>query len=92
MQITLKGFIFAAQEIWQTEPEYSFATYERDLYSKELVRVCPHEFTVEIPDNFDIRPGLVSALEREKQQLQAEFAKRITELNAQIQSLLAIEA
>ena len=91
-KITLTGFVFASQESWQTEPEYSFATYERDLYSKNLVRVCPHEFTVEIPDGFDMRPGLVANLEREKQQLMAEFQARVTSIDNRIQQYLAIEA
>lgn len=90
--ITLKGFIFASQKEWQAEPEYSFATYERDLYLKELVRVCPHEFTVDIPEDFDVRPGLVANLERQKQKLMADFQARVTEINGQIRSLLAIEA
>lgn len=92
MKITLKGFVFASQESWQTEPEYSFATYERDLYSKDLVRVCPHEFTVEIPEGLDIRTGLVANLEREKKQLMADFQARVTAIDNQIQKYLAIEA
>ena len=88
--ITLKGFIFAEQEPWQDEPEYSFATYERDLYSKTLIRVCPHEFSVEIPEGFDMRPGLVAKLEAEKKQLMAEFQARVTEIDRQIQTYLAI--
>jgi hypothetical protein len=91
-KITLTGFIFASQEAWNEKPEYSFATYERDLYSKDLVRVCPHEFTVEIPDGFDLRPGLVANLEREKKQLMAEFQARVTAIDNQIQKYLAIEA
>lgn len=92
MKITLTGFIFASQESWQANPEYSFATYERDLYSKDLVRVCPHEFTVEIPDGFDLRPGMIANLEREKKQLMAEFQARVTAIDKQIQEYLAIEA
>lgn len=88
MQLTIKGFIYAQKEAWHTKPEFTFFDFEN---CNNWVKVMPHEFTVEIPDDFDIREGLVANLEREKQKVTADFHKRVTEINAEIQSLLAIE-
>ena len=45
----------------------------------------------DVPDDFDPRPQQVAALEAEKQKARAEFHARVTEIDRQIQSLLAIE-
>ncbi|CDY79427.1 hypothetical protein BGLT_02208 [Caballeronia glathei] len=87
--ITIKGAIFALQHRWERAPSYTF--YSFDASDEHTVKVCDHEFTVEIPDDFDLRPGLVANLEREKEKLRAAFTARVTEINGQIQSLLAIE-
>lgn len=55
-----------------------------------FVKTCEVEF--EIEDDLDPRASLVESLEREKTRVAADYQKRITEINAQIQSLLAIEA
>lgn len=92
MKLTLTGHIYATKYSWSDEIRYSFEQSDRTSWDKDSVVVQPHEFTVDVPDNFDVRPGLVANLESERVRLQAEFAARVTELNAQIQSLLAIEA
>jgi hypothetical protein len=51
-----------------------------------------HEFEVEVPDNFDPRPGQVAALEAKKKEIQAEFAAKVKQIEDQINSLLAIAA
>lgn len=94
MRIEIKGYIFAKKHSYRDEVEYQF--FDWDLTNSESfhdrVKVCEHTLVAEIPDNFDLRPGLVANLERQREQVQAEFSKRVTEINAQIQSLLAIEA
>jgi hypothetical protein len=56
-----------------------------------FVKVADYTVAVEIPDSFDPRGHMVSVLEQEKAKITAEFQKRVTEINGQIQSLLAIE-
>jgi hypothetical protein len=97
MRIEIKGFIFACPDVYgkMEEPTYRFYDWdvtERSDSFQKYVKVCEHTLVAEIPDNFDPRPGLVANLERERERVQAEFTKRVTEINAQIQSLLAIEA
>lgn len=53
--------------------------------------VGPHNFEVECPDDFDPRPHQIAALREKERQVRADFAKSITDIQAQIQSLLALE-
>jgi hypothetical protein len=56
------------------------------------VFVCPTEVNAEVPDDFDPRTGLVKNLEAEKKRVRAEFNKRVTEIDRQIQTYLALDA
>ena len=103
MKVTIKGFIYAkgmrhfdSAECKMVEgPEYSFWT-SGDLHKSEhfrdLALVGPHEIIAEIPESFDPRQQLAENLKAEKKRLQAEFNKRVTEIDRQIQTYLAIEA
>ncbi|AOJ62457.1 hypothetical protein WJ32_08295 [Burkholderia ubonensis] len=99
MKVTIKGVVHAQQvEQYDAEKlEYVPATkfmvfpYEMTDVSSDYVVVGQQEFTVDVPDNFDPRAGIVANLEREKKALQAECAARITAIDSRIQSLLAIE-
>jgi len=51
-----------------------------------------HTAEFEVMDNYDPRARMVEELEMQIQKAGAEYQKRVTELKAQIQSLLAIEA
>lgn len=72
--------------------KYAIFPYSMTDVSPEYVCLGAQEFTVDIPDDFDVRQGIVANLEEEKRKATAAYQKRLTELNAQIQSLLAIEA
>lgn len=98
MKVKIHGFIIA-EHSGEFEPETSryeertrFKAWPCDVSGEGKVLVCEHDFEVEVPDGFDIRAGLVANLEEEKRKAAAEYQKRVTEINAQIQSLLAIEA
>lgn len=99
MKATLKGFVMASKAQrydiekmqYVDEMVFLFSHYDSSRYNKEEVMVCEHSFDVEVPDNFDPRAGLVANLQREKQKITAEYQARVTELNGQIQSLLALE-
>ena len=64
-------------------PASAFSTY---------VPVVPHSFTVQIPEDFDPRPGMVAALQEKKEKARADFAALVTSIDRQINELLAIEA
>ena len=60
-------------------------------YAPDTVVVAEHQIEVEVPDDFDPRPGIVEALKEQKKQEQAKFALRVKEIYDRIKSLLAIE-
>jgi hypothetical protein len=92
MKVNVSGFILASQEVWQEKPEFIFREYDASKYgSQDKVLVKEHAIEFDVPDNFDMRPGLVSNLEAKKKALQAEFTARINEITRQINDLLAIE-
>ena len=89
MKVTIKGFIHYRKQAWMDSGSYSFMPC--DMTECGYVNVMPHEIAVEVPDDFDPRPHQVAALIAEKQKARADFQARVTEIDRQIQSLLAIE-
>ena len=88
MKTTITGYIVATQYSWESKPSFTFQWYEPK--QKDTVIVCPHSFDFDVPDNFDIRPGMVTNLERERQKVRADFQARITEIEKEISKLTAI--
>lgn len=89
MKVTISGYIVAQQYSWEKSPSFTFYGFKPDGIN-ETIAVQPHSFEVDIPDSFDIRPGLVQNLEAEKQKLRAEFAKSVTDIDRRISELTAI--
>ncbi len=93
MKIELKGYLFC--HLYRGKPEFELLPWDCRAWDAASVEgrvfVTEHTTTVEVPDDFDPRPQQVAALEAEKQKARAEFQKRITEIDRQIQSLMAIE-
>lgn len=93
MLIELKGFVFCRTS--GGKPEFEMLPWDCRIWDAASVDgrvfVKEHTTTVEVPDDFDPRPQQVAALEAAKQKARADFQARITALDRQIQSLLAIE-
>lgn len=93
--ITIPGFIYAGQpEDWQAGDHnviggvaYRFSTYD----TKKPNKVTAYEMSFELPEKFNAVEGFVKNLEAEKQKVRADFQARITEIDRQINQLLAIE-
>jgi hypothetical protein len=92
MKVTIKGYITCTQYDWDDKPTYSFYSFDPTSYDSSTVKVMEHEFEVEVPDSFDLRPGKVAALKAKKEKLQADFASKVKEIDDKINSLLAIAA
>lgn len=94
-QITVPLFVFWEKCRFSGAAEYDVLPYDLRNLPSESQRgrafVTETSATFEVPDNFNPVPAQVAALEAEKQAARAAFQKRVTELDAQIQSLLAIE-
>lgn len=93
MQVTHKGSIFC-QPCHDGQMNFQFWPVDASRGGFEHLGtfVKTHAITFYIDDGYDPRADMVAALEAQKQKAAAEYQKRVTELNAQIQSLLAIEA
>jgi hypothetical protein len=75
-------------------PEYSFWTngeLNKSEHFRDYALIGPYEISADVPDSFDPRQQLAANLKAEKKRLQAEFNKRVTEIDRQIQTYLAIE-
>lgn len=91
MQVTIKGAVYFDTESrtheWM-EP-YKFFTGAVENFST-YVTVMPHEFTVDIPDDFDPRPVEIQALEAREKALAAEFENARSAIRRRISELQAI--
>jgi hypothetical protein len=92
MKVTIKGYITCTQYGWDEKQTFSFYGFDPTGYDSCTVKVMEHEFEVEVPDNFDPRPGQVAALKAQKEEIQAQFAAKVKEIDDRINSLLAISA
>ncbi|MEB2554078.1 hypothetical protein [Burkholderia cenocepacia] len=94
MKIEIKGFIvygcFEHEARCGDQPYFSFKDYEPS--NESFVTVRPETLSFDVPDDFDPRPQMVQRLKAEKERIKAEFQMRVTQIDAQIQSLQAIEA
>jgi len=88
---TIKAFVVANQDPWDDKPRFSpFGFDPREMGMDHYVVVAQTTFDVHIPDDFDMRPHQVAALEKRKREAQAAFAAKVKEIDDQINSLLAI--
>ena len=88
---TIKVFVAAEQYAWEDKPRFTALGFDpREVNLDGYVVVTQTVVDVDIPDDFDMRPHQVAALEKKKREAQAEFAVRVKELDDQINSLLAI--
>lgn len=90
MKVTIKGVVHLYKSPYSAEA-YQFHMYDMSDMGPEYVPVMPHEFEVEIPDDFDPRPQQIAALKAKKQEVLAEAQAKATDIEGQIQRLLAIE-
>ena len=53
--------------------------------------IGPREVEVDVPEDYDPRAQQIAALEKKKQEIMADFQKTVTEINAHISNLQALE-
>jgi hypothetical protein len=88
----VKGYVTYEQTPYQKAPEIGFSMYPPSPeYSPHKVVVSEMFVEVEVPDDFDPRPGMVKSLEQQKRELRAAFARKVKEIDQQISKLQAIE-
>jgi hypothetical protein len=53
--------------------------------------IGPREVEVDVPEDYDPRAQQIAALEKHKQKVMADYQKTVTEINARISNLQALE-
>lgn len=92
MKHTIHGYVTYTKHTYQMEAEISFTTYRPSSeYSPDTVVVCEHSIEVDVPDDFDPRPGMINALREKERIARAAFQATITDIHRQISELEAIE-
>lgn len=100
MQVTQEMFIRVEEQenyneqtgAWDKTLRYSGHDTDMCGYSGWImVDDQRHAVTIEIPDTFDYRNACIATVKEQMDTLRAEFQKRITDLQAKYNSLLAIE-
>jgi hypothetical protein len=93
MNIRIDGYITYTKYAWEDEALYNFYCFDPTGHiGDDAVVLMQHSFYVEVPDNFDPRPGQIAALKAKREKAQADFSKCVMEIDAKINELLAIEA
>lgn len=95
MKHTINGHIYWKHSQYMEKPEIIFLSYDIRGFTEEQrdgrVHIAEHSFDVDVPDDFDPRPQMVASLKAEKDRLRAEFAAKVTKIDARINKLLALE-
>jgi hypothetical protein len=77
---------------WSWEEKGQFQVFSGKLQDEDhRTFVCEQEIEIEVPDNYDPRAQKIAALEKHKQKVMADYQKTVTEINARISKLQAIE-
>jgi hypothetical protein len=88
--VTVQGFIHAQKCTWTDKVRYDFFKSE-DMTECGYVLVGPHEITLQIPADFNIAAGQISALQKQKDKLHKEFNVRLAQINDEISKLQCLE-
>lgn len=94
-QITVTQYAFWTKCKYTGKEEFGLMSHDFRTWEEENRggRVFVKEFqtTFDVPDDFNPVPQQIADLEAIKTKASAEFYARVTEIDRQIQSLLAIE-
>ncbi len=90
MKVKKTVHIFCTQYSWEVKPQFS--VYSVKLGDSEhQTYVGEQEIEIDVPDDYDPRAQKIAALEQHKQKVMADYQKTVTEINARISKLQAIE-
>jgi hemolysin activation/secretion protein len=90
MKIKTTIHIFYSQYSWEDKGEY-LVFYAKVDDNENRTYVGEQEIEIEVPDNYDPRAKKIEALQAQKLKIMADYQKTVTEINARISKLQAIE-
>lgn len=90
MKVKTTIHIFYSKFDWEKEGKYHF--YSIKIEDTECqTYVGSKEMDIEVPDGYDPTAQKIAALQKEKDQAQAEFSQKVAQINERISKLQAIE-
>ena len=90
MKIKITAHIYFHKYEWQHEGKYQVSPV-RFEDNEDCTHVGKQEIEIEVPDNYDPRAQKIAVLEKQKQQIMADYQKSVMEINDSISKLTAIE-
>lgn len=90
MKITLTMHLHYTKYHWNDEGSFDLYPCQFDD-NEDRSYVGERQVEIEVPDNYDPRAQQIAALEKKKQQVMADYQKTVTEINARISNLQALE-
>lgn len=94
MKITIKGHMvgYHFKSMRADEPLYwAFSTASSGALSDEVLASFPHEFEVDVPDEFNVVAAKVAGIEAEMKRAAEDYQKTVADLRARLSKLQAIE-
>ena len=90
MKIKITGYIHYCKYSW--EPEGAFEVFSLKMGDSDYrTYVGEQEIEVDVPDNYDPRAQQITALERKRQKVMADYQAMVTDINEKISKLQALE-
>ena len=90
MKIKLTAHIHYRKHSWEKEGSYQIL-YIALPDDESLTYICAQEVEIEVPDNYDPRAQQITALERKRQKVMADYQAMVTDINEKISKLQALE-
>jgi len=90
MQVKTTVHIHFQKYSFDEKGEFQVFSFKLDD-AEHRTYVCEQEVEIEVPDNYDPRAQQIAALEKQKQNVMADYQKMVTEINERISNLQALE-
>jgi hypothetical protein len=90
MKVKTTVHIHYNQYSWENKGDYTVYSCKLDD-TEHRTYVGEQEIEIDVPDDYDPRTQKIEALQRHKLKVMADYQKTVTEINARISKLQAIE-
>jgi len=90
MKVKTTAHIHYLKYDWDAEGNFEVFSFKANEDGTRTF-VCSQEIEIEVPDDYDPRGQKIAALEKQKQNVMAEYQKTVTEINERINKLQALE-
>jgi len=90
MQVKTTVHIHFQKYSFDEKGEFQVFSFKLDD-AEHRTYVGEQEVEIEVPDNYDPRAQQIAALEKQKQNVMADYQKMVTEINERISNLQALE-